>query len=101
MYVLGHNERLTYQQEHIRNGLEAVEAVIDRWFGLSFEGSKLAVAMPHGTTLNLKKTEQEWEEFCQEYFFEYIDSEDPLGEILPADTRNNSSPPPIGEPLTL
>ena len=78
-----------------------MDAVIDRWFGLSFEGSRLAVAMPHGNTDNLKKTVQEWEELCQEYFFEYIDAEDPLGEILPTESQKNSSPPPIGESLAL
>ena len=41
--------------------------------------------MPNGNTPNLKKTEQEWEELFQEYFFEYVDSEDPLGKIYPAD----------------
>jgi hypothetical protein len=77
----------------------SVDAVIDRWFGLSFEGSKLAVAMPNGSTPNLKKTEQEWEEFFQGFFFEYIDCENPLGRITLEDKGKEPSLPHIGEYL--
>jgi hypothetical protein len=84
-------------KENVRKGLVAVEAVIDRWFGLSFDGTKLAIAMPNGTTPNLKRTLTEWEEFCDEYAFEYIDTEDPRPSVRKLAQKSVINPP-IGKP---
>ncbi len=43
--------------------------------GLSWDGVCLAVAMPQSTTPYLEKSDEEWEELCQEYGFEYVDFE--------------------------
>jgi hypothetical protein len=74
-----------------------VDEVIQSFFGLSFDGTKVAVAMPNGTTPNLKLTLTQWEEFCEDYGFEYIDTEDPRPSVRKLAQESVMSPP-IGKP---
>lgn len=43
--------------------------------GYSWDGVALAVAMPQSTTPYLEMKDEEWEDVCQEFGFEYVDFE--------------------------
>jgi hypothetical protein len=55
--------------------LENVGEVVKEGCGYSWDGVCLAVAMPQSTTPYLEKSFDEWEDLCQEFGFEFIDSE--------------------------
>ena len=55
--------------------LENVGEVVKEGCGYSWDGVCLAVAMPQSTTPYLEKSFDEWEDFCQEFGFEFIDFE--------------------------
>lgn len=60
--------------ESARQAFYAINEVVDKWFDLSFDGSKLAISTPAGANaslLDLEKTD--WEGFCDENEFEFID----------------------------
>jgi hypothetical protein len=62
--------------KEVRALLENVAEVVKEGCGYSWDGVCLAVAMPQSTTPYLEKSFDEWEEFCQEFGFEYVDFED-------------------------
>ncbi len=53
--------------------LEGVSEVVKEGCGLMWDGVCLAVAMPQSITPYLEKSDDEWEEVCQEYGFEFVD----------------------------
>jgi hypothetical protein len=55
--------------------MKAIETVIRKAMGFSWDGACLAVAMPQSTTPTLNKSVEEWEDACRERQFEFIDSE--------------------------
>jgi hypothetical protein len=61
--------------KEVRALLENVAEVAKEGCGYSWDGVCLAVAMPQSTTPYLEKSFDEWEEFCQEFGFEYVDFE--------------------------
>lgn len=65
----------TKDLDTIKDSLQAISDVIERACGYSGDTVCLAVAMPQSTTPYLEKASDEWEELCNEYGFEYVDSE--------------------------
>jgi hypothetical protein len=59
----------------IKSTISAVKAVIAKATGDYWEGTCLAVGTKQSTTTSLRLEGEEWEEFCQEHSFEYIDAE--------------------------
>lgn len=61
--------------EVIKETMQAISDVIERACGYGGDMVCLAVAMPQSTTPYLDKANEEWEELCMDYGFEYIDME--------------------------
>lgn len=61
--------------KHVKELLEGVSEVVKEGCGLMWDGVCLAVAMPQSITPYLEKRDEEWEEVCQEYGFEFVDFE--------------------------
>jgi hypothetical protein len=60
---------------NIKATTEAIKSVIGKACGEYWEGTCLAVGTKQGTTTSLRLEGEEWEDFCQENSFEYIDAE--------------------------
>ncbi|CAI6310952.1 unnamed protein product [Periconia digitata] len=65
----------TADEDTIRDTLKAIADVIEKACGYGGDQICLAVGMPQSTTPYLEKSAEEWDEFCMEYGFEYVDSE--------------------------
>lgn len=61
-------------QDSIKSTLKAVEQVIRCACGYAWEGTCLAIAMPHGETSRLQLTFDDWDEICRDLGFEYIEA---------------------------
>ncbi|PNS18943.1 Small nuclear ribonucleoprotein Sm D3 [Sphaceloma murrayae] len=62
----------------VQSTMKAIEAVINKACGYSWEGVKLAVALgPSGTTKSapLLSPTEEWDDLCMEHGFEFIDAD--------------------------
>jgi hypothetical protein len=57
-----------------KESIRAIADVIKRACGYSWDGTCLAVGMPQGITPHLLLDDEEWEEFCRELGFEYVDT---------------------------
>ncbi|RFU28840.1 hypothetical protein B7463_g7487, partial [Scytalidium lignicola] len=55
--------------------LENVSEVVKEGCGYSWDGVCLAVAMSQSTTPYLEKSFEEWDDFCQDFGFEFVDFE--------------------------
>lgn len=65
-----------------QNELAEIEALIEHTSkvckegcGLAWDGVCIAVAMPQSNTPHLQKSNEEWEELCMQFGFEYVDFE--------------------------
>ncbi|KAF1960970.1 hypothetical protein CC80DRAFT_269000 [Byssothecium circinans] len=63
------------QLDTIKETLKSIADVIEKACGYGGDQVCLAVAMPQSTTPYLDKSNEEWEEECMEYGFEFVDSE--------------------------
>lgn len=61
--------------EVIKETMQAIADVIERACGYGGDMVCLAVAMPQSTTPYLDKANDEWEELCMDYGFEFVDME--------------------------
>lgn len=61
--------------EGIKASMEAIQNVVEKGCGASWDGICLAVAMPQSTTPHLEKSTDDWEDWCRESGFEYVDAE--------------------------
>jgi hypothetical protein len=61
--------------EEVKGLLNNVGEVVKEGCGYSWDGVALAVAMPQSTTPYLEMKDEEWEDVCQEFGFEYVDFE--------------------------
>lgn len=61
--------------ENVKTLLENVSEVVKEGCGYSWDGVCLAIAMPQSTTPHLEKTFEEWDDFCQDFGFEFVDFE--------------------------
>jgi hypothetical protein len=59
----------------VKEMLKAISDVIECACGYSGDAVCLAVAMPQSTTSSFEKNEEDWDELCTEYGFEFVDSE--------------------------
>ncbi|TID18873.1 hypothetical protein E6O75_ATG05994 [Venturia nashicola] len=57
-----------------KDSIRAIADVIKKACGYSWDGTCLAVAMPQGITPHLQLDGEEWEDFCRELGFEYVDA---------------------------
>lgn len=60
---------------NIKATIEAIKAVIEKACGDYWDGTCLAIGTKQSTTTSLRLEGEEWEDFCQEQRFEYIDAE--------------------------
>ncbi|QDS77449.1 hypothetical protein FKW77_006857 [Venturia effusa] len=58
----------------IKESIRAIADVIRKACGYSWDGTCLAVGMPQGITPHFQLDDEEWEEFCRELGFEYVDA---------------------------
>ncbi|KAF2264827.1 hypothetical protein CC78DRAFT_601138 [Lojkania enalia] len=59
----------------IKEALQAIADVIEKVCGYGADVVCLAVAMPQSMTPYLDKSDDEWEELCMEFGFEFVDAE--------------------------
>lgn len=57
-----------------KESIRAIADVIKKACGYSWDGTCLAVGMPQGITPHLQLDDEDWEEFCRELGFEYVDA---------------------------
>ncbi len=61
--------------ENIKASMQAIQEVVEKGCGLSWDGICLAVAMPQSITPHLEKSFEDWEDSCRDFGFEYVDAE--------------------------
>jgi hypothetical protein len=57
-----------------KQSIRAIAQVIKKACGYSWDGTCLAIGMSQGITPHLQLEDEEWEEFCRELGFEYVDA---------------------------
>ena len=60
--------------ENVKELFEGVQKVV-KGSGYGWDGVCLAVAMPQSITPALEMAEDDWEDLCGDYGFEFVDSE--------------------------
>lgn len=63
-----------FAKDATKDSIRAIADVIKKACGYSWDGTCLAVGMPQGITPHLQLEDEEWEEFCRELGFEYVDA---------------------------
>ncbi|KIW03831.1 uncharacterized protein PV09_05130 [Verruconis gallopava] len=59
----------------IKRTVEAIKSVIHKACGEYWEGTCLAVGTKQSTTTSLQLSGDEWDDFCRDHGFEYVDAE--------------------------
>jgi hypothetical protein len=57
-----------------KESIRAIAHVIKNACGYSWDGTCLAIGMPQGIKPHLQLDDEEWEEFCRDLGFEYVDA---------------------------
>jgi len=59
----------------VEETMKAIKEVVERHMGYGWDGVCLAVAMKQNIVPGLEKSDEEWEDSCREFSFEFVDGE--------------------------